>query len=62
MLPRLEEGGADAGGGDTGRFWSLLEPVFRSLVPFSAYGRASLDLAVARSVGVRGAGGKLSLR
>jgi len=57
MLCRLE------GGGETGRelFWSLLEPVFRSLVPFSAYGRALLDLAVAGSVGVRG-GDKLSLR
>lgn len=53
---------AKVGGGDAGLalFWSLL--VFRSLVPFSACGGVLLDLGVAGSVGVRGAGGKLSLR
>ena len=59
MLSRLEEGG-----GDTGRvlFWSLLGPVFRSLGPLSTYGRVWLDLGVPGSVGVRGAGDKLSRR
>lgn len=58
MLSRLEgfsEGAA--GGGEVDLFWSLL--VFRSLVPFSVNGRP--ELAVADSVGVRGARDKLSL-
>lgn len=57
MLSRLEEGG-----GETVRvfFWSLLGPVFLSLVPLSAYGRDWLELDVGTSVGVIGVGGELS--
>ena len=57
MLSRLEEGG-----GETGRvfFWSLLGPVFLSLVPLSANGRFWLELDEGSSVGVIEAGGELS--
>lgn len=73
MLSRLKGAGTDAGAGagaaakkagevlrGLGLFWSLLEPVFRSLAPpFCVF---LLHLAVAGSVGVRGAGDRLSLR
>jgi hypothetical protein len=73
MLARLEGVGADvsAGGataaGEDGDvdsagvplLWNLLKPAFRALVPFSVL---LLDLAVNGSVGIRGPGGKLSLR
>lgn len=49
-----------AGGGEL--FWSLLEPVLRSLVPFRVNERVLFDLGVAGSVGVSGVGDKLSLR
>ena len=57
ILSRLNEGGGEAG---RVFFWSLLGPVFLSLVPLSAYGRVWLELDVASSVGVIGAGGRLS--
>ena len=62
MLSRLEGFGAGAaGGGDVNLFWSLFEPIFRSLVPSCVNERVLLDLAVGDSVGIGGTGGELSL-